>query len=141
MDELPDLPRVHSQADLHQLWRILMGPLGFGRRTLWLVFVDVQGGVGRLIMPVDIHPEPDDAFVRQLFWVCEEALGAEFGAGTRIAMLLSRPGSARVGDGDRAWARALADGAAHAGVALLPVHLATDDAIVVLPPDDLADSA
>lgn len=137
-----DMPPVRSQADLHRFWRALMGPLGFGRRTLWLVFVATDGTVEPMVAPIDDIPEhPEEDLVGNLFWICAQVMDAELPPGTRVALLLSRPGSAQVSEGDRAWARALLAGARRAVVACEPVHLATDEGLVVIAPDDLAETA
>ena len=52
-------------------------------------------------------------------------------------MLLSRPGRAGITDDDRAWARALIDAGRYARLPLEPLHLATDEDLVALAPDDL----
>ena len=36
---------VHTNAELFELWQKLMGPGGFGRRSLWLLFLDVENRV------------------------------------------------------------------------------------------------
>lgn len=142
MDDYITFSKVHNQAQLMELWRRLMGPLGFGRRTLWLVFIEPTGQVTRLIMPIDdIATEPDDETITNLFWLCERVIDNEFEPGTTVAFLLSRAGRARVGDGDLAWARALLAGGRKAALPCWPIHLATDDDLRVISPDDLADSA
>ncbi len=35
-------PIIHGQADLEDAWRTLMEPLGFSRRSLWLMFIDAD---------------------------------------------------------------------------------------------------
>ena len=46
MDDIPPLLPIHqvpplrTQADLHQQWRAMMGPLGFAGRRLWLLFLE-----------------------------------------------------------------------------------------------------
>ena len=35
-------PIIHAQADLEDAWRTLMEPLGFSRRSLWLMFIDAD---------------------------------------------------------------------------------------------------
>ena len=84
-------PIIHSQADLEDAWRNLMEPLGFSRRTLWLMFV---AGDDRLLPQVteivDIPPVLDDEDLLGL-----QRLMADFGsAGLRPAFLISRPGPA-----------------------------------------------
>ena len=35
-------PIIHGQADLEDVWRNLMEPLGFSGRSLWLMFIDAD---------------------------------------------------------------------------------------------------
>ena len=60
--------------------------------------------------------------------ICLESLRVIDECGT-VAFLLSRPGSARMTDGDRCWARELSAAAVRVGVRLQPIHLATDEAL------------
>lgn len=39
-DQMPPVARL---ADLTYLWQALMGPLGFTRRSLWLIVLDPAG--------------------------------------------------------------------------------------------------
>ncbi len=57
--------------------------------------------------------------------------------GTSFAFLVSRPGPACIDDADRAWGRFLVDAGRAAGVPLEMPHLATDDGVLALPPDEL----
>ena len=85
-------PIIHGQADLEDVWRSLMEPLGFSRRSLWLMFIDT-----------DDRPMPQMTEIEDLPVVLgdEELLGlqsllAHFrDTGLRPAFLLSRPGSRR----------------------------------------------
>ena len=56
-------PTIHSQQDLEDVWRRLMGPLGFSGRSLWLMLVDADGHpVPHLsqIEQADTPPELDE---------------------------------------------------------------------------------
>jgi hypothetical protein len=66
-------------------------------------------------------------------------LHVEMGGGS-VAMLLSRPGPAGVTEEERTWARRLLDAAAAANVPMWPVHVANDQDLVAVTPDDLASS-
>jgi hypothetical protein len=94
-------PIIHSQADLEDAWRNLMEPLGFSRRTLWLMFV---AGDDRLLPQVteivDIPPVLDDEDLLGLQRLMEE-IGS---AGLRPAFLISRPGPGGPTADDRACA-------------------------------------
>lgn len=110
---------VTTADDLAHFWAALMGDGGFGRRTLWLVFLDDDGRPVPAIVPIDDIPQdPTPADVgsfRELF----SHLG---GYGTPV-LLLSRPGTGAVQEHDRQWAHALA-----ALAPRWPVHLATENA-------------
>jgi hypothetical protein len=131
---VPDLPPVRTSADLFALWQRLMGHGGFGRSSIWVVFLDADGVVQPVIMPIDdIPPEPDGVAVRNLARVVADVF--DDGTGASVALLLSRPGPAGMTDADRRWARALLDG--FRGLTRWPVHLATRDRVQVFAPDDL----
>jgi hypothetical protein len=125
---------IRSATDLLHVWRRLMGDGGFGRSTLWLIFLDEDDRLQRLIMPIDDLPvRPDDRFVGNLALILGEL--HETGEYASTAMLLSRPGPAQMTDADRRWARALH--ARLAGLSPWPLHLATRDRVQVFAPDDL----
>jgi hypothetical protein len=128
------IPRspLTDHADLFALWESIVGEPGFARRSLWLVFVDADNRPLDLVVPIDDIPEDVDiAGVRRLL----DHLRGELSAGTIVTML-SRPGSGRVRESDREWARAVEDLLADQRP-YWPVHLATDDGLRVLAPDDL----
>lgn len=142
---------IHSQADLQRLWELLMRPLGFRSRSIWLTFIDPDRRPLRSLMEVaecDEEPGPDD--VANLYAVLRDVLedhdhenGADPGSGHSVAILVTRPSREHeTGHGlepdDRALGRLFVEGARLAGVPLEPVHIATDRNIVVLAPDDLA---
>lgn len=128
--------RIASDADLGELWTTLMGPGGFGYRTLWLMFTDADGWTLPVIMPnedIAARPCPRDleALGRLVELVREEAVA------TRFAALLSRPGPDRKTDDDRAWAAAIARTARERGLPMWPVHLATYERVQCMAADDL----
>lgn len=127
---------VRTQADLQRLWRTLMEPLGFSRTTLWLTALVDDRTTGVLVEISELPPVPDP----------EELVGfgdllthvAHGQPNTRVAILLTRPGTGGPTPADRAWARGLLDAAQAAGVAVAPVHLATDHDVRVISGDDTA---
>ncbi len=142
---------IHGQADLQRLWELLMRPLGFRSRSIWLTFIDPDRRPLRSLMEVaecDDAPDPDD--IANLYAVLRDVLedhdrerddGA--GPGHSVAILVTRPSREHEsGHGlepdDRVLGRMLVEGARLAGVPLEPVHVATDHAVLVLAPDDLA---
>ena len=127
---------IRTDADLADLWRALMGPDGFARRSLWLVMLDDTGRPLPLVVPIDDIPElPDDDLRRGL---AESVRHLERLDGVHtVAALVSRPGTALMTEGDRRWARAL-----HQHTALTarwPLHLGTAGRVHVFAPDDLVD--
>ncbi len=108
---LDQMPPVRSQDDLDRHWRALMGKLGFAHRPEPTTLTNLMDLLGRLL-----GDEP---------------------SGT-VAFLLARPGLDPITPADRDWAAALTRAAAVAGVPIEPVHLATDHAVRVFAPDDLA---
>jgi hypothetical protein len=144
MDVIPpltrpeDMPPIRSQADLHRTWRSLMGPLGFGGRSLWLLVLDADGRpTPRLLQVDEMPPRPDPAMLSSLVRVVSSM--AE-GAG-QVVFLVSRPGSDGLTAEDLAWASVLQEAARKAGIPVWPVHRANDQALLVITPDDLAASA
>src|SRR3990170_2966973 len=113
-----DAPPVRSDTDLLVRWRQLMGPWGFGRRSLWVLWFNGEGTQLPLVVPVDDIPEsPDEQFLVNLMGIVDEvACADEAQSPITVAMALSRPGSSRLTDSDRRWARSLRDHACRAGV-------------------------
>lgn len=134
----PDqMPPIYTQDDLHAYWRALMGPLGFGTRKLWLSFLTADCRTTDLLTQIDDIPTfPDTELLTNLMYVALQVLDNTAPGGS-LAVLLSRPGRARVTESDRTWARALTSSAIQTGVAMHPVHLANDTEIRVFAPDDL----
>ncbi|GAA1140184.1 hypothetical protein [Nocardioides aquiterrae] len=136
MDE-PYRPTVRTQADLEAVWDRLMGPWGFGRRSVWMLRIDA----GRRPLPVitEITECDDLPTAAQAHGMAEvlAALDTDDPGGT-FAFLLSRPGHPVVDETDRAWARLLVETGRSAGVRLETLHLATDTGTVPLPADELA---
>ncbi|MBZ5737628.1 hypothetical protein [Nocardioides mangrovi] len=129
-------PLVRTQADLEEVWRFLMRPLGFGRRSVWLLHL----GADRRPTPVLTEitdcadrPEPDHA--AGLAATLRELDRQE--PGGSVAFLVSRPGRGVVDRDDVAWAVFLHETGREAGVRQETVHLATDDDVVAIPLDDL----
>jgi len=133
-----DMAPIRTQADLHQHWRALMGPLGFSRPALWIQFLGEDDRAdGRITKVEELTDRPDGLMLINLMLVCEQLLDSDLPGG-RVAFLYSRPGSRVVTDDDRAWAMALMLSAREAGVSFEPIHLATDEELRVFAPDDLA---
>jgi hypothetical protein len=132
----PPLTVVRTPADLLALWQCLMGRGEFTRASVWLVFLDDAYRVQPTIVPIDgIPAEPDEGFTSAVARIIEGLVDG--GTVSSVAMLLSRPGPARMTAADRRWAAALRS-AVGDEYATWPIHLATADDVQVFAPDDLA---
>src|SRR4051794_25687526 len=107
---------ISSADDLAAFWSALMGGGGFGRRSLWLVLLDESGRAAPVVVPIDDVPEFPSPLELEAFG---RVLAGLADIGTPV-LLLSRPGSSQVQEGDRRWAQALTPLAP-----TWPVHLAT----------------
>jgi hypothetical protein len=132
----PYRPTVRTQADLEQVWRHLMEPLGFGGWSVWMMRIASDGLAAPHLLEIteaDDAPasaEEADSFAELLRDLDTADPGGSF------AFLRSRPGRGIDGD-DRAWATFLYDTGRAAGVRLEVVHLATDVDLVPLPLDEV----
>jgi hypothetical protein len=125
---------VRTELELGRIWQRLMGPEGFGTRSLWLLLLDEQSRLTPRIVPLDELPaEPDLRGLRNLAAVVAELIDTSDVAS--VAVLLSRPGSRAMTDTDRRWAAAVL--AALGEYTRWPVHLATRGQVQVFAPDDL----
>lgn len=129
---------IHTQSDLEQLWRQLMEPLGFSRRTLYLMFIEPDGNPITQLTQLDDPPIEPSASDRASVTGLLSHFSAEMGGQSlRLAFLLCRPGNGRARRNDRLWAGLLYVACREAGVPCEVVHLATDDTLMALPPDDV----
>lgn len=122
---------VRTDTDLLALWQRLMGSGGFGRRSIWMVFLDGDGRPQPVVAPIDDIPEQPDQRLLDALAKVIEGLIADGGVAS-VVLLLSRPGPQDMTGSDRRWARALAPLSPGR-----PIHLATADRIQVFAPDDL----
>lgn len=135
-------PIIHTQQDLEDAWRELMGPLGFARPSIWLMLIEADGTpipqLSKIEAPVSVPPAAElDAFTDMV-----GGLANEFVPGGRVAFLRSRPGGPGLTLEDRAWAQTLYAAARAAGVPAEVVHRASDHDLVPVPMDEsLPDSA
>jgi hypothetical protein len=130
-----DFPPIRSQADLEHLWRTLVGPSAFARRSVWFTILDAEQRSTPALVQIDELPQaPGDRGLDNLVEVCEHLIEP----GGSVAFLLTRPGRGGMTADDRAWARALTAAVRRAGLPAWPVHRANRDELVVCSPDDLA---
>ena len=150
-DEIPpltrpsDLPPVRTQDDLRRLWRMLMGPLGFGGRSLWLLVLDADDRPTPYILQIeDLPRRPDPTQVEDVVRLCQEALcdpSSRTPNGASVVFLLTRPGRRGLTSDEILWARDLHRAVRRAGLPMWPLHRANDEELVAFTPDDLAATA
>ncbi|HET7069938.1 MAG TPA: hypothetical protein VFI40_03860 [Nocardioides sp.] len=133
MSETPFRPMLRTQADVEAMWRRLMKPLGFGSCSLWLVVIEGERPVPKVMEFAEMPAAPEDGDAEALGVVLEELAEPD----TRFAFLRSRPGAGRPNADDRAWANALYAAGHRAGARLEVIHLAHDHDIVPMTVDDL----
>jgi hypothetical protein len=124
---------IHSPADLRQRWRAIMGPLGFGERSLWIGFVGVDRRMVKALSQVPLGPRPRRRPVESVLSSLHQVLES-FVDGTTIALLLTRPGRGAISDADRHWATLLTEIAAEVDLPIEPIFRANDEAIVLVEP-------
>jgi hypothetical protein len=129
----PFRPVLRTQSDVEGMWRRLMTPLGFSSASLWMVVIDGERPVPRILEVVELGEPPDADETESFARVLETLAGPD----TRIALLRSRPGGGRPDATDRAWARALYEAGRRAGARLEMIHLAHDHDVLPLTADDL----
>jgi hypothetical protein len=133
-----EMPPVRSQADLHRHWRGLMGELGFAQSRLYLQFFTIDGRCTPVILDITEIPDlPDDDMAEALMRFCSQALEEVAEPGTRVGILYARPGGRSPRSADLAWARSITEAARRHGVPILPVHVANDEELTAVSPDEL----
>jgi hypothetical protein len=137
-----DLPPVRCQTDLHRLWRVLMGRLGFDSARIFFQFIPPDGRSVGFLGEIDELPDlPNQKVADALLQSCRYVIDRDLPLGTRVAMLYARPGRTAPTSHDRRWGQALLRAAERAAVPMWQVHLATDRELRVLTPDDLVEPA
>jgi hypothetical protein len=133
MDQTSYRPLLRTQADLQEMWRRMMSPLGFTSYSLWLVVIDGERPQPHVMEFADTPCVPSAEDAERLAGALEKFAGPDIS----FAFLRSRPGSGRPDESDLAWAQTLYDVGRRAGVRLAVTHLAHDDDIHPMPMDDL----
>ena len=105
---LADVP-IRSADDLTHRWAGLLEPPIFGARSLWLTWLDDDGLMLPVVVPVDDIPAvPARTLLSGLLdlhtAVAEQHLAGDDG---HLAMALCRPGRPEVTENDDEWAEAL----------------------------------
>lgn len=132
-----DLKPLRTQQDLEDLWRMLMGDLGFVQPQLWLAVLDAEHRATGILTKIEQLPAlPEATTTRNLIGVCDSLLEEQFPGGS-VAFLYCRPGPGPIIARDLAWGRGLLTAARQADVPCRPVHFACDDVLQVMSLDDL----
>jgi hypothetical protein len=122
---LADVP-IRSEEELTARWAGMFEPPVFGSRTLWLTWIDADGFMLPVVVPIEDFPEVPDAELGDgLRRVHVGVAQSHLPRGGRLALALCRPGQPQVTKGDEAVAEALCE--AFDGVPVAPypsLHLA-----------------
>ena len=104
---LADVP-VRSAADLTRRWATLLDPPVFTARSLWLAWLEPDGRMLPIVVPVDeLPPLPQGSTLSGLLTL-HDAVAEQTGwAEGHLALALCRPGPAGVTEDDAEWADAL----------------------------------
>lgn len=106
----PHLARipVRTPAELTRRWADLLAPPTFADRSLWLAWVDADGRMPPLVVPVDdVPPEPDPRLVEGLLVLHDTVVDERLGDGGHLALALCRPGRPSPTGDDQRWADGL----------------------------------
>jgi hypothetical protein len=120
---------VYSAADLRQRWRALMGPLGFGRRLLWVSFLGPDRRLIKTLSQLPIGPRPQHRSVKKLMSSLRSLLD-DMAPGTTVAMLLTGPGKGPISPADRVWTKSLTEIAERFAVPIEPIFRANDESLL-----------
>jgi hypothetical protein len=119
---------VHSDADLRQRWRALMGPLGFEERRLWYAFVGPDRCLIKMLNELPIGPRPMGGILWNLMSTLR-ALLDDLASGTTVALLLTGPGRGPISSADRLWSKALTEMSEKFDVPIEPIFRANDESL------------
>jgi hypothetical protein len=130
-------PVISTQAELAEAWRHLVRPLGFHRRSLWLLLIDAEDRPTPVLTEVTDLPERSDPETLTGLADTLARLLDQIDPAGRWALMLSRPGAGGASDHDLAWAGGLYATCRRFGIAHDLVHLATDEEVLPIPLDDV----
>ena len=107
-----------------------MGPLGFGEKLLWIGFVGPDRCMVKALSQFRSGPvRSSTSSTRHVGAATSLPIS---GAGTTVALLLTRPGRGGDFEADRRWSKLLTEAAARFDVPLEPIFRANDEALVQL---------
>jgi hypothetical protein len=124
-------------ADLTDMWRTIIQPLGWDEHRLYLMFVDHVRTVLPQILQIDEMPANLDLADARQFASSFRHIVGTLGCGS-VAVLVVRPGRGGPSDVDRATCRHLYQAAREAGLALEVIHVGTDTSITPAPMDEVS---
>jgi hypothetical protein len=130
---LAEIP-VRTTEELTRRWEQLLDPPVFGARSLWLMWLDTDGLMLPVVVPVDDVPSvPDRGMLSGLLQLHDAVTAEHLDGDGHLAMALCRPGRPAITADDDEWAEALRDrlddGQIDAGWSL---HLAAGGSVVPL---------
>jgi hypothetical protein len=106
---LAEVP-IRSAAELTERWSTVLDPPVFGARGLWIMWLDDDGRMFPVVVPIDDLPRlPDSSIVSGLLAVHEGVAEEHLGGGGHVALALCRPGRPEVTDDDDAWVGVLSE--------------------------------
>ncbi len=127
---------VRDDAELLTLAETLHHDVSPVRRSLWVSWMDADGQVLPVVVPIDDIPElPDARMLDNLAFVVGEVLEREADGGS-VMFMLERPGGDSVSDNDRCWNDLLRRATQERGVSMRGLFLATAGGVRPLTLDD-----
>jgi hypothetical protein len=102
-----DVP-LRSADDLTRRWAELLEPPIFGARSLWLSWLDDDGRMLPIVVPVDDVPAvPDSKLTSGLLHLHDAVTEEHLRGEGHLAMALCRPGRPEITEDDNEWIEAL----------------------------------
>jgi hypothetical protein len=137
---LADVP-IRSADELTRRWATVLDPPVFGARSLWLMWLDDDGRMLPVVIPVDDMPRlPDRALLTGLMSVHDGVTEEHLRGGGHFALAWCRPGRPEITEDDDAWVAALSDALDEQIPGTWSLHLAAAGSVhpLVDPPEDFA---
>jgi hypothetical protein len=101
---LADVP-VRSADDLTRRWTDLLEPPVFGAHSIWMTWLDGDGRMLPLVIPIDDLPAlPERGITSGLLQVHDTVVEQHLDDDAHLAMALCRPGRPEITEHDDAWA-------------------------------------
>jgi hypothetical protein len=121
---LADVP-IRSADDLTRRWATVLDPPVFGAHSLVLAWLDADGRMLPILMPVDDPPvDPDVQLLEGLRRVHIGVAATHLPDGGHFAIALCRPGGPEVTEADAAWAHAFREALDGMPLPFWSLHLA-----------------